>query len=187
MTDPASSSITNTSSTAMPLHGSNVHAISTLKLPTFLTLDSSSWFQRVEIQFYIRKITNSKTKAGEVLAEISEDLFPQDSAWLNRQSDHILYDDLKIYLLYYFTLFPANHTVRILQPYQQPLGDQYASMEWHELQALSRSLMIAMATPAPLIFFFFFVRDMVVPPPYPDPCHPHQQRKDDDGGSTSPC
>ena len=71
---------------------------------------------------------NSWMKADEVLAEISEDIFPHVSAWLDRQIDHILYDDLKVYLLRYFTLFPANHATRIPQPYQQPLGDQCASM-----------------------------------------------------------
>ena len=92
-------------------------------LPTFLTLDSLSWFKRMEIQFYLRKIMNSETKADEVSEEISKDIFPHVSAWFDRQIDHILYDDLKIYLLRYFTFFPANHAARIHQPYQQPLGD----------------------------------------------------------------
>ena len=135
--------------------GSSLVIIVTLicSLPTFLTLDSSSWPKRMEIQFYLRKITNSQTKADEVLAEISKDIFPHVSAWFDRQSDHILYNDLKVYLLRYSTLFPANHAARFPQPYQQPLGDQCASMEWHKLQVLSRLLLIAMATPAPLIFY----------------------------------
>ena len=76
MTDSAAFSSTTASSSATPLPGPDVHAISMLKLPTFSTVDASSRFRRVEIQFHLKKITNSQMKADHVLAAISEDLFP---------------------------------------------------------------------------------------------------------------
>ena len=108
MTDLGISDTTNTSSSAMPLPGPGVHSMSTLKLPAFLTVDTSSWFRTVDIQFCLRKIQNSQTKANHVLAAISEDLFPQISEWLDRQGNLISYDDLKSYLLRCSTLSPPS-------------------------------------------------------------------------------
>ena len=108
MTNPAASSTTSASSSATPSPGPYVHAISMLELPTFSIVNTSSWYQRAEIQLRLWKIMNSQTMANHVLAAISKDLFPQISAWLTGQGDQLSYYDLKAYLLCYFSLTTAT-------------------------------------------------------------------------------
>ncbi|XP_076043613.1 uncharacterized protein LOC143026728 [Oratosquilla oratoria] len=114
-----------------------VNAVS-LKLPPFSTIDAPSWFRRTEIQFRLRKISASQTKADYVLEAIPEDVFPLISQWLDQHDGVIQYDVLKQYLLQEFTPSAASRAAKILQLSQQPLGDIKPSTAYLEMMSIAR-------------------------------------------------
>ena len=62
-------------------------AVAAVKLSPFSATDAVSWFQRAEIQFRLKKVTNSGTKADHVLAALPEDIFPLMSDWIAAQPE----------------------------------------------------------------------------------------------------
>ncbi|KAK7068951.1 hypothetical protein SK128_004948, partial [Halocaridina rubra] len=83
--------------------------IANFKLPTFSTIDAHIWFRRAEIQFRLKRITNSGTQADHVSSSIPDTLFPQISDWLESQGDNaIAYQDLKTFLLKKFSPSPEK-------------------------------------------------------------------------------
>lgn len=107
-----------------------------VKLPPFARTEAQIWFRRAEIQFRLKGITRSTTKADYVLAALPEDVFPLIAHWLSDQPDELTYETLKEYLLKEFTLKIAARAQRVLALASQPLGDQSASQAWSEIQAL---------------------------------------------------
>ena len=66
-----------------------------LSLPRFSTAAVTAWFQRAEVQFRLKKVVQSWTKADHVLASIPEEVFPRLSDWLEEKGDHLQYEELK--------------------------------------------------------------------------------------------
>ena len=109
-----------------------------MKLSPFSTQEPVSWFRRAEIQFRLRKITDTHTQGDYVLESIPDCIFAQISSWLDEQADVMEYAVLKQYLLQEFTITPSARAQRLLSFPQQPLGDRTAHAVWHEMQALAR-------------------------------------------------
>lgn len=110
-----------------------------IKLPTFSAIEAPIWFRRAEIQFRLKKITHTTSKADHVLAALPDDLFPRIAEWLESKGDTaVKYEDLKAFLLQRFTPSPAQRTAQLLQLAKQPLGDQKPSEALLEMKALAR-------------------------------------------------
>ncbi|CAM1327433.1 Uncharacterised protein r2_g3646 [Pycnogonum litorale] len=123
----------------------SIHTVA-VKLSPFSTQAPISWFRRAEVQFRLRKISDSHTKADYVLEAMPEDIFTQISLWLEDFDGAIRYDDLKRYLLGKFTLTPSVRAQKLLSFPSQPLGDRSADTVWNEMQALARLPVIDQTT-----------------------------------------
>ena len=55
-------------------------AAAAVHLPKFSTTVTITWYQRAEVQFRLKRITASRTKADYVLAAIPEEIFPRLSS-----------------------------------------------------------------------------------------------------------
>ena len=125
--------------TPTPADSSATTLVANFRLPTFSSIDSSIWFRRAEVQFRLKRITSSSTKADHVLAAIPDTLFPQMSEWLDAQGDDALeYDELKQYLLQKFTLSPEKRVEALFSLSKQGLGDQRPSDALDDMRALAR-------------------------------------------------
>ncbi|MPC49667.1 IQ and AAA domain-containing protein 1-like [Portunus trituberculatus] len=71
-----------------------------IKLPTFSEIDAPTWFRRAEVQFHMKRITNSTTQADHFLVSLPDEVFPCISEWLISKGDTATeYGDLKTFLL----------------------------------------------------------------------------------------
>ena len=117
----------------------NPAATTHFQLPTFSAVNPSVWFRRAEIQFRLKRISNTRTQADHVLASLSDSLFPQISEWLDSKGeDAVEYADLKTFLLQKFHLSPEKRVNEILNLSKQVLGDQRPSEALTEMRTLAR-------------------------------------------------
>ena len=122
--------------TPTTLDQDNYTASASLKLPTFSALDAPTWFKRVEVQFRINRIRDSR-KSDHVLAALPEEVFSQIASILDTDDD-IPYEDLKVFLLEKFTPSAASRASKIRALSLQPLGEQKPSAAWTEIFALAQ-------------------------------------------------
>ena len=106
-------------------------------LPSFSTLEPRIWFQRAEIAFRLRNITDSTTKADHVLSAIPDAVFSRISTWLDHQPETLTYETVKTFLLKQFTLNTSQRAQKLLAFPQLTLGDRSAHAVWHEMQSLA--------------------------------------------------
>ena len=114
----------------------------TASLPAFhhfnLSTVSTKAFRLAEVQFQLKKVTNSRTQAGDVLATIPDTLFPQMLDWLDSKGDNpIDYQDLKAFLLRKFSLSAEKRVSMLFDLSKQALGDQRPSEALTEKRSLS--------------------------------------------------
>ena len=110
-----------------------------IHLPKFSTSAAIAWFQRAEVQFRLKKITSSSTKADHVLASIPEEIFPRLSSWLQQRGDAVEYEDLKQELLKKFTSTPEERANQLLDMISLPLGDERPSDALEEMLRLAET------------------------------------------------
>ena len=108
-----------------------------VRLPPFSTIDPAAWFLRAEVQFRLKRVTSSETKADYVLASLADDVFAQLTPWLKTRGDEICYEDLKKELLTRFTASPEAKAERLLQLLNQPLGDERPSLALEGMRSLA--------------------------------------------------
>ena len=112
-------------------------AAAAVHLPKFSTTAAVAWFQRAEVQFRLKRITASHTKADYVLAAIPEEIFPRLSNWLQQRGDTVEYEDLKQELLKKFTSSPEERANTLLDMVNLPLGDERPSEALDEMLQLA--------------------------------------------------
>ena len=123
-------------------------AATQIHLPPFSVIDAPTWFRRAEIQFRLKKLNSSTSRADHVLAALPDDLFPRLAEWLESKGDvAIQYDELKDYLLQRFTPSPAVRASQIFQLSRQPLGDQKPSDALLEMRSMARLTPASDGTP----------------------------------------
>ena len=109
-----------------------------VRLPVFCADDATTWFERAEVQFRMKKVTDQAAKADYVLAALPDHVFPLVSKWLAKQKDNeITYAAIKKKLLTQFVATPEERADRLLTLAKQPLGDQRPSMALQEMIAIS--------------------------------------------------
>ena len=109
-----------------------------LSLPRFSTAAVTAWFQRAEVQFRLKRVVQSRTKADHVLASIPEEVFPRLSDWLEEKGDHLQYEELKEELLRRFTSTPEEKVNKLLDMAHMPLGDERPSDALDEMRRLAK-------------------------------------------------
>lgn len=110
-----------------------------IKLPAFCAADAATWFQRVEVQFRLKRETSDSRKADHVLAALPEETFPLISDWLTEQGDDaILYPALKEQILLLFIATPEERAEKLMSLTRLPLGDQRPSTAFLEMKALTK-------------------------------------------------
>lgn len=114
-----------------------VHAAA-FRLPPFSTTDTLVWFRRAEIQFRLKKITVSYTKADYVLAALPDCVFTRLATWLNDQPDEISFEDLKKKLQQIYSPSTSERARRVLAMPGQALGDRTAQQVWDDITNLCR-------------------------------------------------
>lgn len=107
-----------------------------VKLPPFTIKTPGVWFRRAEAKFRLSGITQSTTMADHTLSAMTESTAELIQAWLADQPDHLLYEDLKDYILKRFCLPVSERAQRVLRLADQPLGDNTARERWEEIQSL---------------------------------------------------
>ena len=112
-----------------------ITAATSLRLPTFSSLDAPTWFKRVEVQFRIHRIREPR-KTEYVLAALPEEVFSQIASLLDTDDD-LDYNTLKEFLLDRFTPSAASRAAKIRALSLQPLGEQKPSAAWTEIRALA--------------------------------------------------
>lgn len=110
-----------------------------IKLPTFCAADAATWFQRIEVQFRLKRETSDSRKADHVLAALPEETFPLISDWLTEQGGNaILYPALKEQILILFVATPEERAEKLMSLTRLPLGDQRPSAAFLDMKALTK-------------------------------------------------
>lgn len=121
-----------------------------VKLPTFSVSEPLTWFRRAEVQFRLKGIKRSETRADFVLEALPDSVFRKISPWLEEHEEGIPYEKLKTHMLQKFTLSRTERAKKVLDLMNEPLGDRSPREVWDEMQSLLRLTEMDSATGKPL-------------------------------------
>ena len=110
-----------------------------VNLPPFTPTDVEPWFMRVDVQFRIKKITNTCRKADYVLAALPPEIFLRLGPWLSDQgSTNLTYEAVRAIIIRKCEMSPEEKSQRLLEILRTPMGDQRPSDAINEICALSK-------------------------------------------------